>query len=50
MAISAHAQTWNIDQAHTNAQFSVRHMGISTVRGSFTKVSGTVHHDPADES
>ena len=32
------------------AQFSVRHMGISTVRGTFTKVHGTVAYDPADLS
>lgn len=44
----AEVQTWNIDPAHTAAQFSVRHMGISTVRGAFTKVSGAVQYDPAD--
>lgn len=43
-------QTWQIDPPHTNAQFAVRHMGISTVRGSFTKTSGTVQYDPADPS
>jgi polyisoprenoid-binding protein YceI len=32
--------TWKIDPAHLAAQFSVRHLGISTVRGAFTKVSG----------
>ena len=41
-------QTWQIDPNHTSAQFSVRHMGISTVRGAFTKVSGTVQFDPSD--
>jgi polyisoprenoid-binding protein YceI len=40
-------QTWNIDPMHTAAQFAVRHMGISTVRGAFTKVSGTVQYDAA---
>lgn len=45
---SARADTWKIDGNHTAAQFSVRHMGISTVRGAFTKVSGTVDYDPAD--
>jgi polyisoprenoid-binding protein YceI len=40
-------QTWNIDPNHTAAQFSVRHMGISTVRGAFTKVSGVVQFDAA---
>ena len=43
-------QTWQIDPAHTNAEFSVRHLGISTVRGSFTKTTGTVQYDPADPS
>jgi polyisoprenoid-binding protein YceI len=52
LAISASAQveTWQIDPAHTAAQFAVRHMGISTVRGAFTKTSGTVQYDPADPS
>ena len=44
----AQTQTWNIDPAHTSTQFAVRHMGISTVRGAFTKISGTVEYDPAD--
>jgi len=50
MAASAVAQagTWQIDPNHTAAQFSVRHLGVSTVRGAFTKVTGTVKHDPAD--
>ena len=52
LAISASAQveTWQIDPAHTAAQFAVRHMGISTVRGAFTKTSGTVQYDLADPS
>jgi polyisoprenoid-binding protein YceI len=45
---SSNVQTWNIDPAHTAAQFSVRHLGISTVRGAFTKVSGSVQYDPSD--
>jgi len=44
----AQVQTWNIDPNHTAAQFSVRHLGISTVRGAFTKVTGTVQFDPAN--
>lgn len=49
-AVSAAAQvdTWKIDPAHSAAQFSIRHMGISTVRGNFTKVSGTVQFDAKD--
>jgi polyisoprenoid-binding protein YceI len=42
-----HAETWQIDPAHSAVQFSVRHLGISTVRGTFTKLSGTVVYDPA---
>lgn len=39
---------WRLDPPHSAAQFSVRHMGISTVRGTFTKVNGTVTYDPSD--
>jgi len=50
LAISAAGQTetWQLDPPHSAAQFAVRHMGISTVRGTFTKVSGTVQYDPTD--
>jgi len=48
-AASATAQdTWKIDPAHSAAQFSVRHLGISTVRGAFTKVSGSAQFDEAN--
>ena len=40
--------TWQIDPMHSAAQFSVRHLGISTVRGAFTKVSGTIVVDDAN--
>jgi polyisoprenoid-binding protein YceI len=39
------AAEWQIDPAHTNVQFSVRHMMISNVRGDFNKVSGKVTSD-----
>jgi len=48
LALAADAETWRLDPPHSAAQFSVRHMGISTVRGTFTKISGTVEYDPAD--
>ncbi|HLZ39967.1 MAG TPA: YceI family protein [Candidatus Sulfotelmatobacter sp.] len=47
---AAQAGTWQIDPNHSAAQFSVRHLGISTVRGAFTKVSGTAKYDPSDPS
>jgi polyisoprenoid-binding protein YceI len=43
----AQTQTWYLDPPHSSAQFAIRHMGISTVRGAFTKVTGTVE-DSAD--
>ena len=43
-----HAQpvNWRIDPLHSSAQFSVRHMMISTVRGQFGGVRGTIVYDP----
>lgn len=47
-AAAAQAGTWQIDPNHSAAQFSVRHLGVSTVRGAFMKVSGSATYDPAD--
>lgn len=47
---SAQTSTWEIDPAHTNAQFSVRHLMISNVRGEFVKTTGTVNFDEKDIS
>jgi polyisoprenoid-binding protein YceI len=40
--------TYTIDPAHSSAQFSIRHMMISNVRGGFSSVKGTVEYDAAD--
>jgi polyisoprenoid-binding protein YceI len=45
---SQNKDAWQLDPPHSSAQFSVRHLGVSTVRGAFTKVSGTVLYDPAN--
>lgn len=37
---------WNIDGAHTDVNFSVKHMMVSKVRGSFANIEGTVNGDP----
>ncbi|HXW56526.1 MAG TPA: YceI family protein [Candidatus Cybelea sp.] len=50
LSASTEAETWHLDPPHSAAQFAVRHMGISTVRGTFTKLSGTVEYDRADPS
>jgi len=36
---------WHIDGSHSEIQFSVKHMMISTVRGRFNKFSGTIEAD-----
>lgn len=42
--LQAAAQTakWQIDPAHSDALFSVRHMGIANVHGGFSNVTGVV--------
>jgi polyisoprenoid-binding protein YceI len=40
--------TWNIDPVHSVAEFKVKHMMISNVKGQFTGVSGTLSLDEAD--
>jgi polyisoprenoid-binding protein YceI len=47
LAAGAQPVTWRIDPLHSSAQFSVRHMMISTVRGQFGGVKGTVVYDSA---
>jgi polyisoprenoid-binding protein YceI len=47
------ATTWNIDPAHSAAEFKVKHMMISNVKGHFAKVSGTLilnESEPAKSS
>jgi|SRR5580700_759118 polyisoprenoid-binding protein YceI len=40
--------TWNIDPAHAVAEFKVKHMMISNVKGHFAKVTGTLTLDESD--
>lgn len=44
-ATAAQAQTWTIDTGHSSAQFAVRHLMVSTVRGDMGKVTGTISFD-----
>jgi len=41
---------WRVDPAHTRAEFAVKHLMITTVRGHFGDVDGTVREDSADPS
>jgi len=43
--LDAEITSWRIDPLHSSAQFSVKHMMISTVRGHFGGVKGTVLYD-----
>jgi len=47
---SAATTVWQIDPAHTAAGFAVKHLMISTVRGQFKGVTGTVTWDDQDVS
>ena len=40
--------TWNIDPVHSNAQFKVKHMMISNVKGEFSALTGSLKFDSAD--
>ena len=40
--------TWNIDPAHSAAEFKVRHMMISNVKGKFSGLSGSLKLDETD--
>ena len=42
IAESTTTSTWSIDPSHTTVEFSVKHLMISTVRGHFGAVSGTI--------
>ncbi|MHB8079467.1 MAG: YceI family protein [Candidatus Krumholzibacteriia bacterium] len=48
LAAPAAAATFTIDPAHTSVGFTVRHMMVSNVRGSFGDFAGTVDYDSAD--
>ena len=49
-SLLSQAQTtnWKIDPAHSGADFSIRHMGLSNVHGHFGNVTGTVVLDEKD--
>jgi len=40
--------TWNIDPVHSVAEFKVRHMMITNVKGQFTAITGVLTLDEAD--
>src|ERR1700761_8222007 len=45
---TAGVTTWNIDPAHSHAEFKVKHMMISNVKGSFSGITGSLNLNDAD--
>jgi polyisoprenoid-binding protein YceI len=45
---AASTTTWNIDPVHSVAEFKVRHMMISNVKGQFTGISGVLNLNEDD--
>jgi polyisoprenoid-binding protein YceI len=46
--VEPQVSTWQIDPKHSLVEFSVRHMMITTVKGRFSDVKGTITLDDAD--
>lgn len=44
----AQATTWKIDPSHSGVEFQIKHLGVSTVRGSFSHPAGIVMLDEKD--
>ena len=42
--------TWKIDPAHSEVNFKVKHMVVSTVRGNFDKFDATIKTNKDDNS
>jgi polyisoprenoid-binding protein YceI len=40
--VSIPTGTWNVDPTHSSIEFRVKHLGISTVRGTFDDFAGTL--------
>ncbi len=47
---TATTTTWNIDPAHSSAEFKVKHMMISNVKGKFSGITGVLHRFEADHT
>ena len=42
--------TWKLDPAHSHAEFKVKHMMISNVKGTFNGLSGPLTEHPTDKT
>ena len=48
--MESHAGTYEIDSVHSSLGFAVKHLGISTTRGSFDNFAGSIKFDRDDYS
>jgi polyisoprenoid-binding protein YceI len=48
IATQTRTTTWNLDPAHSTAEFKVKHMMITNVKGQFSDISGTITIDESD--
>jgi polyisoprenoid-binding protein YceI len=48
VAVQAQKADYKIDPSHSEADFAIKHMAISTVHGTFRGVSGVISFDAAD--
>jgi len=44
----AQTSTWKIDPVHSGIEFQIKHLGVSTVRGTFSHPTGVIHLDDKD--
>jgi polyisoprenoid-binding protein YceI len=50
LATQTSTTTWNLDPVHSTAEFKVKHMMISNVKGQFAKITGALTLDESDLS
>ena len=48
LALSAQTSTWKADSAHSEVDFTIKHLGISNVHGRMGKVDATINYDEKD--
>lgn len=46
-SVFAEVKSYKVDEAHTNIGFSIKHLVVTNVRGTFDKFEGTIEMDPA---
>jgi polyisoprenoid-binding protein YceI len=46
----AQASSWAVDPAHSEVDFSIKHLGLTNVRGHFSNIKGTLLYDEAQVS